>query len=236
MLDFEEDYLISLCMEYQDCFEKLNQTIEETGLSQEYGRGGGTLHRGFYCPSPVRDIIVGGCDRGRLVRKPRSDLPVDYVYLKEGDKLRIVDKYEIDRNNIPHIHLREFIIHYETEEIAPTYSMDFDSHDFRYISLCRYDFSGRIIKYLTIVPNFSLAGDKLVVTKNKKRCYFTGEQYSYNEETGLLDTVVYGDKLNAFISEYSYRFFQDENGKLVSYQDIERGTLREIAKKKQRFV
>ena len=238
MLDFEEDYLISLCMKYRDSFEELNQTMEVTGLTQEYGRGGCTLHRGFYCPSPVEDIIVGGCDRGRLVHKLRSNLSQDYVFLKEGDKLRIVDKYELDRNNIPYIHQREFIIDNGAEDIAPKFDMGpiacfSTSHDLSFLSLCRYDALGRIIKYLTILPSFSFAGDKVLI--DKKGCYFTGEQYSYNEQTGLLDTVVHGTKMNHTF-EYSYRFIHDETGRVVAYQNIERGTLREIAKRKQRLV
>ena len=238
MLDFEEHYLISLCMKYRDSFEELNQTMDEFGLTKEFGRGGRTLHRGFYCPSPVMDIIVGGCDRGRLVRKLRSNLSQDYVFLKEGDKLRIVDKYELDRNNIPYIHQREFIINNGAEVIAPKYDMGpiacfSASHDLSFLSLCRYDASGRIIKYLTILPSFSFAGDKVLI--DKKGCYFTGEQYSYNERTGFLDTVVHGTKMNHTF-EYSYRFIHDETGRVVAYQDIERGTLREIAKRKQRLV
>ena len=34
----------------------------------EYARGGETIHRGYYCPSPVYDIIVGGASRGRLLK------------------------------------------------------------------------------------------------------------------------------------------------------------------------
>lgn len=238
MLDFEEDYLISLCMKYRDSFEELNQLMEETGFSQEYGRGGRTLHRGFYCPSPVEDIIVGGCDRGRLVHKLRSDLPVDYIYLKAGDKLKIIDKNAFKSDNTPFLSTREFIIDNGAEVFAPTYDMSpiacfSTSHDLSFLSLCRYDALGRIIKYLTILPSFSFAGDKVLI--DKKGCYFTGEQYSYNEQTGLLDTVVHGTKMNHTF-EYSYRFIHDETGRVVAYQDIERGTLREIAKRKQRLV
>ena len=241
MLDFEEEYLISLCIKYRESFEKLNQTVKELELSREYGRGGRTLHRGFYCPSPVQDIIIGGCDSGRLVRKPKSELPVDYIYRKASDKLIIVDKNAFKSDNTFFLSTREFIIDNKAEVIAPKYDMSHiayssTSHDLSFFSLCRYDSSGRIIKYLTIQPDFSLTGDTFTV--NKKRCFYCGEQFSYNEQTGLLESVIIGQKMGikSFEDSDSYRFFHDEIGYLVSYQNIKTGTLREIAKRKRRMI
>ena len=171
------------------------------------------------------------------MRKSSSDLSVDYVYFKREGRLIIIDNNALS-NTTPFLSTREFIIDNGVEVIAPTYDMwpiacFSASHDLSFLSLCRYDASGRIIKYLTILPSFSFAGDKVLI--DKKGCYFTGEQYSYNERTGFLDTVVHGTKMNHTF-EYSYRFIHDETGRVVAYQDIERGTLREIAKRKQRLV
>ena len=234
MLDFEEEYLISLCIEYRYRFEYLNKTMVEAELSKEYGRGGVTLHRGFYCPSPVEDIILGGSDRGRLVRTLRSSTPVDYVYQKAGDKLRIVDIIDNEKENTSRIHRRELIVYREAEEIALTYDMVFDLHDLRFLSLCRYDSTGKIMKYLTLLPNFLSRGGKYTV--ENKSCVYYGEQYSYNDETGLLESIIMGGKFNDYVRGHSYRFYHDETGRLISYQDIETGTLREIAKRKRRMV
>lgn len=38
------------------------------------------LHRGFYCPSPVYDIIVGNTRRGRLIAKPKANSKISHKY------------------------------------------------------------------------------------------------------------------------------------------------------------
>lgn len=47
-------------------------------VAWQYGRGGETIHRGYYCPSLIYDIVVGGANRGKLLK--RSKNPTTYVY------------------------------------------------------------------------------------------------------------------------------------------------------------
>ena len=54
---------------------------------------GSELHRGWYCPSIVCDLVVGGCSRGRLVKKPRSDKYSFKYYFNSDNKLVIVDRF-----------------------------------------------------------------------------------------------------------------------------------------------
>ena len=236
-MDQEEDLLFSLFTDYRDRFDCLDQTMRAGELTQEYARGGCTLHRGFYCPSPVLDIIIGGNDRGRLVRKPRSRLPIDYLYLKEDNELRIVDKYWLRSDGTSCLYQREFITENNNEKIAPIYRMTSDQHELFFLSLCRYDPAGRIILYLTFLPCCLPRGPKFHV--DKKKCQFYGEQYSYDEKTGLLDTVVSGQKFDSYSSEYAYRFFHDTSGQIISYQriaDEPYNVIRMIPKGKRRIV
>ena len=238
MLDFEEDYLISLCVDYRDSFDKLNRRMDETGLTKEYGRGGSTLHRGFYCPSPVKDIIVGGCDRGRLVHKPKSDLPVDYVYFKKEGKLLIADNNAFRSDNTFFLDGREFIVDNNQESIGLSYNMTWNTPRLSFISLCRYDSTGKIKKYLTMLPRFTVDDGKFIIYKKEIDYYC--EQYSYNEQTGLLESVVNGSKYDKYISEDFHRFFHDETGRLLSYQyrktNGEYTHVFMIAKRKRRMV
>ncbi len=49
---------------------ELSQICEQETVRMEY-TSGVTIHRGFYCPSPVFDLIVGGTKRGKITsRKP----------------------------------------------------------------------------------------------------------------------------------------------------------------------
>lgn len=55
--------------------------IEYTKLAS-----GGTIHRGFYCPSPVIDIIIGNARRGKLLQR-------------SSKRSRILHEYGFDRND-----------------------------------------------------------------------------------------------------------------------------------------
>ena len=77
------------------CLLYTSQEIYEEGLRQvvrrQYARGGCTLQRGYYCPSPVLDIIAGNKDRGRLLKKLSGKQP-DYMYgFNEAGELLIID-------------------------------------------------------------------------------------------------------------------------------------------------
>ena len=48
--------------------EKLQAQCDAATVRKEYASGS-TLHRGFYCPSPTYDIIVGNTKRGKLLTR-----------------------------------------------------------------------------------------------------------------------------------------------------------------------
>lgn len=236
-MDYEEDLLFSLFNKYRASFDELNESLKNNDFTREHAQGGQTLHRGFYCPSPVIDIIVGGCDRGRLVHDSDNGSPIDYLYLKAGGKLKIIDKYVRLRDNFSCLYQREFIIENGTETVAPIYRMTSDQRDLSFLSLCRYNPAGKIVRYLTFLPGFSFTGGKFLCDKNA--CLYYGEQFFYDEESGLLDSVISGQEMNGCSSEYSYRFCHDSAGRMVSYQRIENeedSPLRMIPKKKRRLV
>ena len=235
-MNYEEDLLLSLFTKYQGSFNELNQAMKENDFTQEYAKGGATIHRGFYCPSPILDIIAGGCDRGHLIKKPNSRSTFNYLYRKAGDKLKIIDRFDQLGDNAFCLCEREFIIENRSETVAPMYGMTFDIHNLSFLSLCRYDPEGRIVLYLTFLPGYSKC-DGYDVDKND--CFYSGEQYCYDEKTGLIESVVSGQKMNGYSSEYAYRFYHDPTGQLVSYQRIGKDDsfpIREISKKKRRIV
>ena len=56
------------------------------------------LHRGFYCPSPTLDILIGNSKRGKILIRPsnRSHITNRYVYDK-SNRLIYVDNYIDDK-------------------------------------------------------------------------------------------------------------------------------------------
>lgn len=60
----------------------------------KFGIGGQNLHRGWYCPSIIYDIVIGNASRGRLVKNPQPQTSPSFRYCfnANGTLLR-VDEY-----------------------------------------------------------------------------------------------------------------------------------------------
>lgn len=62
-----------------------NEMIQKVSMQKEmithmkYGVGGLNLYRGYYNPSPILDLVVGNCSRGRLTKKYNVNVD-DYLY------------------------------------------------------------------------------------------------------------------------------------------------------------
>lgn len=79
---FEEcDRLEAVAKDYQNQCGTIYGELLKDVVRTEYARGGQTIHRGYYCPSPVYDILVGGASRGRLLKdRKRVRKKPDYEY------------------------------------------------------------------------------------------------------------------------------------------------------------
>jgi hypothetical protein len=59
--------------------EQLQIECHQNTVRKEYAFGS-TLHRGFYCPSPTYDLIVGNTKRGRRLKKFSATLSPSHEY------------------------------------------------------------------------------------------------------------------------------------------------------------
>ena len=60
----------------------------------EYGIAGTNLHRGWYSPSLIEDIVIGNASRGRLVRNPRKSTKPSFRFgFDQNEKIIVVDGY-----------------------------------------------------------------------------------------------------------------------------------------------
>ena len=50
------------------CLRILEEMSREV-LRKEYSVGGEVMHRGYYCPNPIGDIIIDNAKRGRLLKR-----------------------------------------------------------------------------------------------------------------------------------------------------------------------
>lgn len=219
-IDYREEALAALFERYKERYSSLEDSCSGEACVVEYGKGGTMLHRGFYCPSPVIDIVVGGSERGRLVRNPKNAASYDYAFRKTKDgRLRIVDQYGLAREG-REPYRREFLIYSEKRIEAPIFEIISGRYALVYLSLCEYDAQGRIAAYRTMLPAYWI-GDG--TTLDLRKCTFYAEDYSYDAENGLLLSVRNGEKTDALAFETAYRFYHDDEGRLSSYQSISQG-------------
>ena len=66
--------------QYEAQIPRLIQMAKEDAARVEYAKGGKTLHRGYYFPGLMQDIMVGNINRGRLLRKKMKSPDFCYYF------------------------------------------------------------------------------------------------------------------------------------------------------------
>ena len=88
------DEMLRIAKSYEGNYEQLKQQMLEKTSHLEYASGGECIHRGYLCPSPILDQVIGGCNRGKLIRKPRANSKSYYVYhFNDKENLIGIEKY-----------------------------------------------------------------------------------------------------------------------------------------------
>ena len=89
------EFYIAECIRAMNTI-KLQQTelhnrflaTDEKIVRRESSVGGEMLHRGFYCPSIIQDIVIGNASRGKRLRSERTKQMATYYYgFNEFDQL-----------------------------------------------------------------------------------------------------------------------------------------------------
>jgi hypothetical protein len=60
--------------------EEVKAYCLESTTENQYASGGLSLHRGYYCLNPIKDLVVGKVDRGRLLPQSQSRRKVGYAF------------------------------------------------------------------------------------------------------------------------------------------------------------
>lgn len=175
------------------CKEKVNR--------REYAVGGQILHRGFFCPSPVQDIVIGNCNRGRMVKSlARTKRKIDYEYGLCDNRLLTV------RWNMHNDLFEEEYLSYEAnKQIGYTFDQN---GELIAISVCKYQ--GELIQSYFYVH--LLFGN--VIHEARK------EEYKYKEGKLSLATWHWLTS-GSYCMHFDYIFDHDVEGYLSSYQVIE---------------
>lgn len=86
----ERDRLIEIAQRYLSNIDQLNREYDAAAVRTEYASGCRYMHRGYYCPSLIQDIIVVNMRRGKLLKRlsSRSRSYWAYGYNADGQLIR----------------------------------------------------------------------------------------------------------------------------------------------------
>ena len=164
----------------------------------------GYLHRGTYSPSPVIDLLVGNCHRGRILKRPSSRSRISHRYLFDDEDLYMVLGYRAKDPN--QVGTMEYLLHEEGLVVGITLS----NHGEIYIlSEERYNGENLTDYFWVACRNYG-----------KEYAFIRGERESYvYDEEGILECTSSHFESGYYETVHRYRFIR-EAGYLKSYFDV----------------
>lgn len=181
---------------YKDVLEKKQNEV----TAKEYSTGSKRLHRGFYCPSLILDIIVGNCKRGKLLKHLTLQSKPNYQYGFNKDHQLIISK-----NISPEFFNEIEIIEYVGNTTRSCIFQEKSTFEPIGMSVCSYDDSGNILTYTYFA----------VGTINHRVVEFFKEEYTYSDDSFHVKREEYYEK-HYFSDEFD--FFLDDNKLLKTYK------------------
>lgn len=177
--------------EYSSKCKSVIKEFSDKVVYEQYGVGGGCLHRGYFCPSRIIDVVNGNINRGKI--KKNIDKP-DFTFGFDCNNKLILVKQE---------NTCEFIIYQDDYEIGITVLDDFKITT---ISYCKYDID-RIREYTFCLYD----------PYKKQIVEITKEIYSYTENKMEVDWFRLFDINSLLNSEHEKYVFNLVDGYLSTY-------------------
>jgi hypothetical protein len=191
--------LVSIRNEYEEQLHRLRTLTEKEIVNVQYSKGGETIHRGYYCPSPVLDLIVGGLKRGKLYKRKPDFGRYSYEYCFDSNNRLILVK-GVNEFTTPDSNYNEEYLLYNDDTIS---GVEFDhTGDIVAVSRCTYE-NNNIVKYERSVCSLPQYADLYM------------EEYAY--EYNLLSevrTFKVTPRIEIY-EEQKYKVELNENGKIV---------------------
>lgn len=232
-VNYMEQRLFNLYDKYLYSYNELRKRALAETYCTEYAKGGETLHRGYYCPSPVYDLIVGNANRGRLLKR-RPVVNYDYIYyLNEARQIIMVDGFTTWENGRKTLYTREFVIHQDDVEISVEYKLDYFLGYIHMYSASLCDYEAEKLRAYRRLCMAAYCRDDGSCYADKDSCLFNAEDYEY-DESGLMCKAVLGEKLSfkektrsgklkpaGYTQELPFRLFHNEDGFMYAYKSLE---------------
>jgi len=198
---------------YKHILSKINRV--------EYATGGETVNRGYYCTNLYETFTVGGCNRGRLLKRVTNRSRITYEYCYINDNLVMVKKYGYPNALERRWYGVEFIQKKEDMEVGVKFSViDKELQDVSAVHINQYE-AGKLLN------NRSIFG---YIDFNKRRnalVDFEYEENFYKYRGETLEEVYHMDYMAGIASTLDVQkitFFHDDDGcpiKFIIDDDME---------------
>lgn len=193
----ERQHYAELAKSFKEQYKKYKRIFEQIETTEKQGNGGLVVHRGYFLPSLILDIVVGGSNRGKLYKR-HSNNPAFTFYFDIDNRLVAVRSYDM-----------EFITYHGNTSIGVTYNETLGTLEA--ISECEYNEQGQIVKYVLARCDYkgkideyykeiyTYTPDKMIVVSsdfNEDTIFKKGEitvnihQYTFTVKDGYLTEYV----------------------------------------------
>ena len=213
----ESERLTNLLKQYESLLQTLKNELEPKVVAEEYAAGGEVLHRGFYCPSPIVDIVIGGANRGRLLNRMTQKSKPTYKYKFDAKaELLLVEALRYDIDAVA----TEVIVRGNGKEYGITWQNSKGECQPERISECTFH-DGRMDTYI----------DGVYCAYEERLLSFRKEEYFYSD-MGLHIAHMYHflqgsrhfledfEEIGPSLIHQEYRFKHDDEGYLSEYAVI----------------
>lgn len=181
---------------------KFDELLDYANLNtsyKKYATSGEMLHRGFYCPSPTFDLVIGNCNRGKLLKNEKRAKNISFEYFFDcNDNLILIKKFD----EYHECYLTEFIVKDAQQETG----ISFATHK-------------EIACYSKMIyNNEKLVEYDLAVYNDYQHSIMTMDVEKYNyKNNSLYCTDMYNFITPNLLRHSRAIFSTDENGFLASY-------------------
>lgn len=212
--------LFSKCIQQQNdlvqmairfVWEKKRETYPNMEIARRELATSSTLHRGFYCPSPIIEYVIGRVKRGKILKRPtkRSQIAYEYFFRPDG-KLAYVKNY----GGKAGFFTAEYLLYGENRTYGITLLDDIPCA----VSEERYE--AQLLTSYTYISFFCEKNDSSFRLSNEM---ISHEKYSY-DNSGLCQwDLISADIKRNYIDHQKY-IFSRENGMVCSYASVNPAT------------
>ncbi len=212
--------------QYKDKFESVFDKALENVVREELCAGS-DMTLGYYCPSPVKDLLVGNVHRGKILKRitKRSKPDIKYGFTEDGKMAVFVD---LPPEGCTNYDVRGFVLYDKNIVTHLCFRKLEDSSEPEWISQAEYDPTGRIVSYT------------LGLFFNGYHCNeISQEIYTYSDE-GMKSVIMWNYLSANCISIDSYLLHHDSEGYLTGFESLDsdfwKGHIFEIAPSKRRKI